>query len=261
MSPARRLSLKKMRLGKGVGIAVLMAGTALSAFLIWYGQIPRWKAPADDRYPIQGIDVSYYQGEIDWQEMVHQDISFAFIKATEGSLYTDPCFEKNWEQACLTGLSCGAYHFFSFDSPGETQAKHFIQTVGSLEGRLPPVLDVELYGPYFGSPPARGEVQFQLKILIEMLTEEYGRAPILYATQKAYRLYLQDAFPECDIWIRDVYLSPRLPDGRDWTFWQFSDRGQLKGYSGDEKHIDMNVFAGSTEEFQFYLEHNAVKNP
>lgn len=76
--------------------------------------------------------------------------------------------------------------------------------------------------------------------------------PIIYATVKSYKLYLADAFQEYDIWIRNVITSPRLSDGREWTFWQYTDRGKLEGYQGDEKYINMNVFHGSREDFLKY---------
>lgn len=230
----------------------------VAVFLIWYGRTPRWNAPKADRYPVRGIDVSRYQGDIDWEILAAQGMRFAFIKATEGSSFVDPCFQKNWQNAELTALQCGAYHFFSFDSSGETQAEHFIGTVGSLRGKLPPVIDVELYGDKFRSPPERETVQSQLQAMVERLTTAYGTAPILYSTQRAYRLYLKDAFEQCDIWIRDVYFQPKLRDGRKWTFWQYSDRGQLDGYVGKEKYIDINVFHGSEEEFAAYLENRKV---
>lgn len=127
-----------------------------------------------------------------------------------------------------------------------------------MRGKLPPVIDVELYGDKFRSPPERETVQSQLQAMVERLTTAYGTAPILYSTQRAYRLYLKNAFEQCDIWIRDVYFQPKLRDGREWTFWQYSDRGQLDGYVGKEKYIDINVFHGSEEEFAAYLENRKV---
>lgn len=54
-------------------------------------------------YPVHGIDVSHYQGEIDWAAMKQQGMDFAYIKATEGSAHEDECFDKNWEQAKAAG--------------------------------------------------------------------------------------------------------------------------------------------------------------
>ena len=63
-------------------------------------------------------------------------------------------------------------------------------------------------------------------------------------------MYLQGAFDEYPLWIREVYLWPALTlPGRDWTFWQYSDKGRLEGYQGEEEWIDLNVFHGGEEEF------------
>jgi len=233
--------------------AVGAVGTALALLLglTYYGVLrpTRWIA---ERYPVHGVDVSSYQGDIDWPTLAAQDIAFAFIKATEGSSLTDRCFAYNFEQARLAGLRVGAYHFFSFDSPGETQAAHFIATVPKTAGMLPPVIDVEYYGDYFADPPTADRVTPQLQTLIDRLTAHYGTPPILYATGRAYTRYLKGNYPECAIWIRDVYTPAALPDGRDWAFWQYDDHAVLMGYDGDERYIDMNVFRGTREEFERY---------
>lgn len=104
--------------------------------------------PSTAAYPVRGVDVSAYQGQIDWETLADQGLSFAFIKATEGSSFEDPRFRENWTGARSAGLRVGAYHFFSFDSPGASQAQNFIGAVQGFEGMLPPVVDVELYGAH-----------------------------------------------------------------------------------------------------------------
>ena len=94
--------------------------------------------PDPEKYPVVGVDVSSYQGTIDWKTLASQNVSFAFIKATEGSSTIDAYFEKNWAGASETNLRIGAYHFFSFESPGETQADLFCSTVTLVDNMLPP---------------------------------------------------------------------------------------------------------------------------
>ena len=80
-------------------------------------------------------------------ELKEQNIEFIYIKATEGSTSQDDRFAENWENAEKAGLLSGAYHFFSYDSAGKTQAENFINTVGKdIKGRMLPVVDVEYYG-------------------------------------------------------------------------------------------------------------------
>lgn len=219
--------------------------------LIWNGTI-LLNNPSHSRYPVRGVDVSRYQGQIDWELLASNDISFAYIKATEGSSYVDSCFSYNYEEARQTSLRVGAYHFFSYDSEGQTQAAHYIDVVEKTDDMLPPMIDLEFYGDKEQNPPEQDQVRQELTVMLDRLEEYYGMKPIIYATEKSYKLYLADAFQEYDIWIRNVITSPRLSDRREWTFWQYTDRGKLEGYQGDEKYIDMNIFHGSREDFLKY---------
>ena len=242
----------KLKSGKGIfSIILLIVIGLLLAFYLWLQGI---YIPNDDRakqYPVKGVDVSSYQGEIDWL-ILQKDLQFAFMKATEGSGFIDPYFKKNWKAANETTLRVGAYHFFSFDSKGATQADNFIKAVPIKNSSLPPVIDVEFYGDKEKNPPDPNQVKIELQTMIDELGEHYGKNVILYTTLEAYELYIQNDFEECDIWIRDVISKPSLPDQRDWTFWQYTDREQLEGYSGEEKFIDVNVFSGSESEFEQY---------
>ena len=207
--------------------------------------------PNRERYPVRGVDVSSYQGDIDWELLASQDIQFAFIKATEGSSYVDPYFEKNYSSAIKTNLRIGAYHFFSFESSGKTQAENFCEKVSYTDSMLPPVLDVEYYGSYSSLSGAELEnVRSELRICIDEIEKHFGITPVIYATQKSKNEIIGDEFSDCDLWIRSVYL--RVSDNMNWSFWQYSDRQKLDGYNGEEKYIDMNVFNGNLEEFRQY---------
>ena len=206
-------------------------------------------------FPVQGVDVSHYQGDIDWKVLQMQNIDFAYIKATEGSRHVDEKFVENWKNASRTSLKIGAYHFFSFDSEGENQAENFIRTVGTLEGKLIPVIDVEYYGDKFRNPPEKEKVVKELKDMCACLEQEYGAKPMLYTTNTVYRKYLKGEFDfeEYPLWIRDVYFTPDITIQDQWTIWQYSDTSILKGYRGDEKFIDVNVFRGDLEELNDLL--------
>lgn len=98
------------------------------------------------QYPVWGVDVSHYQGEIDWEQFKRQGVQFAYIKATEGSGFVDDRYASNRESAGAAEIYVGAYHFFSFDSPASSQAEHFISTVGDLDGALPPQWTLSIMG-------------------------------------------------------------------------------------------------------------------
>lgn len=235
-----------------IGIFILVILGVISYVLVWNGEIILNSFSAS-KYPVKGVDVSSYQGDIDWQTLSSQDISFVFIKATEGSSFVDKYFADNYAEAQKTDLSVGAYHFFSYDSAGITQAENFINTVAPHVGMLPPVIDLEFYGNKTENPPTKEYVDEQLKEMLNALEAHYKMKPIIYATETTYELYLVNDYQEYDIWIRNVITTPKLSDGRTWKFWQYTNREKLDGYIGKEKYIDMNVFHGNIEEYNAYL--------
>lgn len=222
--------------------------------LIWFKRVYDGEIiandPDPDKYPVMGVDVSRYQGNIDWDTLAAQNVTFAFIKATEGSSHADPYFDFNWKEAQNSGIYAGAYHFFSFESSGETQAQNFIETVGALDGLLPPVVDLEFYGDYTESPLSKKETREILDGLLKGLEDYYGVKPIIYTTTRAYYSYiLGGGYGDYPLWMRDTYMEPMVR----WTFWQYSDKGSLEGYDGvqadkTEMYIDLNVYHGSLEE-------------
>ncbi len=251
--------LKRKTLKTAILVASVMLALGLTLFaLVWNGVVIL-NGHRANRFTIKGVDVSSYQGNIHWNTLSSQNISFAFIKATEGSTFVDPCFEYNFKEAQKTSLAVGAYHFFSYDSEGKTQAENFINTVVPFDGMLPPVIDLEFYGDKEQNPPGRAEVEPQLKTMLHLLEQHYGQKPIIYATEKSYGLYLSNEYEDYDIWIRNVISKPRLSDNKTWTFWQYTNRDRLDGYKGKEKYIDVNVFNGTADEYNAYLEENAYK--
>jgi len=242
----KRKRIKWIILGSACAL-VATFGMLLYCGVIWFNN------PSPQQYPVSGVDVSSYQGVIDWNVLSQQDIGFAFIKATEGSSSQDKRFNYNWENASNTKLKIGAYHFFSYDSSGTAQADNFIQTVPKSMDALPPVIDIEFYRDKEKNPPSKQAANQILDDLLNKLENHFGKKPIIYATQKSYELYIKGAYESYPIWIRDVIKTPTLPDKRNWTFWQYSPRKVLKGYSGEEKYIDMNVFNGTKSDFENFV--------
>ena len=237
-------------------IICLMTGLCIIAVLLCFGVI-QINRPSYERYPVRGVDVSRYQGEIDWEILFKQGIKFAYIKATEGSSHIDERFTSNWEQAQKTALRIGAYHFFSMDSPGEKQAELFCSIVTPVQSMLPPVIDFEPYGRYTSLKDLDTEaLASELEQCLATIQERYDLTPIIYTTQDWYP-FIHERFPYNDIWIRSVYGKPGNDIG--WTFWQYSNRTKLEGYTGTERYIDMDAFCGSVEEFNNYQNSNAPK--
>ena len=230
-------------------ILVILAAVAVAALMLlrWRGLILLSHEAAPDQWEVFGVDVSSYQGEVDWSVLAEQGVEFAFIKATEGSTLQDRQFRSNWEGAQAAGVRPGAYHFLSYDSPGDTQAENFIDQVPVTQGALPPVVDIEFYGSYLEDLPEKEHVHAILDPLLERLEEHYGVKPILYVTYRSYYRYLAgEGYGDYPIWCSSLTVFPLMPR---WDFWQYSHTARLDGYTGSQQQIDLNIFRGSREQF------------
>lgn len=223
--------------------------------LIHWGTIRPNRHLVPGRY-CKGVDISHYQGRVDMDMLSLQGIDFIYVKATEGSKTVDEYYARNAQNAMDAGLLSGAYHFFSFDSAGRTQAQHFIQTIGSQDGNLIPAVDIEYYGNKRKNPPKIDDVTSSLQECLDLLEEEYHQKPVIYTTLSFYHKYIRGRFQEYPLWIRNVYFPAVISVGKNWTFWQYDDKTALVGYEGDEKYIDKNVFHGDWNKLEKLKVHN-----
>ena len=224
-------------------LVTVVTAVFLSVFLLAKQKkifINKWFV--DEETSIIGVDVSSYQAEINMNELKEHNIKFIYIKATEGSTSQDDRFAENWKNAKKAELLSGAYHFYSYDSEGRTQAENFIRTVGTdLKGRLLPAVDVEYYGDKEQNPPEKTDVIRELKIYLEMIEKEYGVKPLIYTRSDIYEKYIKGEFDEYKIWMSSLYTPLSWNYKDDWYIWQYLNRGELEGYTGGEKFIDLNV--------------------
>lgn len=197
-----------------------------------------WWSPQASRY-VQGVDVSWHQGPIDWRALAADDVAFAYIKATEGGDYVDPRFAFNWDEAGKAGLYRGAYHFFTLCRPGAQQAAHFIATVPRVDGALPPALDLEHKGPCREGPTLT-DVPGEAIVFLDIVEAHYGVRPIIYTTREYHDLHLQTLSGE-RFWLRSLFSPPRYRD-TEWVIWQHHNRGHKNGVEGP---IDLNAFRGN----------------
>ena len=209
----------------------------------------RWRAlygevNYPEGYDIHGIDVSHYQGEIDWEVLRNQGtiddcpIRFVMIKATEGTTNIDENFEDNFFQAREYGFTRGAYHFYSTRTAAADQARFFIQNVKLEKGDLPPVLDVE------HKPQNQSREEFKQSVLqwLRIVEKHYGVKPILYTYYKFKVDNLNDSFfDQYPYWIAHYYVDSVEYQG-PWKFWQHTDAGSLPGIKGP---VDFNIYNGS----------------
>lgn len=194
-------------------------------------------------HAVHGVDVSRWQGDIDWERLRERGANFAYIKATDGVDHIDPMFKKNWNGAAEAGIRRGAYHFFFWCRRASDQAEWFIRNVPKVKGALPPVLDVEWnHQSSCKWKPSRAEVIEKMQVFLDRLERHYGQRPIIYTAPDFYEDNLKGAFPNHPFWLRAVAEHPsKVYPGRDWVFWQYSGSGLSQGVNG---RIDLNVFHG-----------------
>ena len=213
----------------------------------------RWRALYGDAeypegYEIHGIDISHYQGKIDWEQLKNAMIKgcpvrFVIIKSTEGSSRLDENFRENFNQARDFGFIRGVYHFWSNKSTAREQAYYFLDQVHLTDGDLPPVLDIE------HKPADKSVEDFQRAVLpwLHIVEDKYHVKPIIYTYYKFKEQYLSaPVFDDYPYWIAHYYVDKVQYKGK-WKFWQHTDVGKLPGIKG---YVDFNIYNGSYYELK-----------
>ena len=212
-----------------------------------------WSGPRPSSNPVHGIDISTWQGRIDWPTAQANGVNFAFMKATEGGDRVDPAFATNWANAAAAGVPRGAYHFFYNCGPADQQARWFIDNVPRSAAALPPVLDME-WTPRSPTCPGKRpaeQVRADARRFLTLVQSHYGRRPILYTTLDFFKENQMWTLTGVDFWLRSTSAHPSESyPGQHWTFWQYSGTGAVPGVAGK---VDLNVFAGSRTDWARWL--------
>ncbi|SDZ86674.1 glycoside hydrolase family 25 protein [Bizionia paragorgiae] len=171
---------------------------------------------------VWGIDISHHQKSIDWDVLVSENKpDFIFLKSTEGVTHQDSKYKAYKKKAQQKGILTGAYHFFSYSTPGKAQAENFIKHSELTESDLIPVLDVE----YIKSRKSYKSKVGEIKAFCEAIKAEYGMFPIIYCECDYKNKVLGSDFDTYTFWISDLYKSPSC----DYAFWQYTDSGRVNG--------------------------------
>ncbi|VVB45928.1 Glycoside hydrolase family 25 (fragment) [Beijerinckiaceae bacterium RH CH11] len=209
--------------------------------------------PAPTDFAIQGIDVSKYQGDVDWTAVANSGVRFAYIKATEGGDYLDEKFRQNWELSRASGIARGAYHFAYWCRPAQEQAAWFLANVPNDPSALPPVLDVE-WNPQSRTCPhklPREQALAMMHTILSAMEQAYGKRPVIYTSVDFHRDVLQGEFQDYPMWVRSVRAYPSVKYGdRRWNFWQHTATGSVPGVRG---YVDRNCYYGSLDDWQHWL--------
>jgi GH25 family lysozyme M1 (1,4-beta-N-acetylmuramidase) len=196
-----------------------------------------------------GIDVSYYQENINWNSVKNAGVKWAIIRVSDGSTFVDPKFQQNWSGAKNAGVIRGAYQFFRPNQDPIAQANLLLNTMGPLEpGDLPPVIDVEATG---GLSPAT--VAARVGQWIQRVESVTGRKPIIYTGKYFWQDNVQSAaFSSYPLW-HAQYTTATCANIADqwstWTMWQYTDSGTVAGVPGP---VDTNRFNGDLAALQAF---------
>lgn len=202
-------------------------------------------------YYVKGIDLSHHNPIINWQIAAEENITFAYIKATEGSTHEDRNYPYNYDLASKTNVHVGSYHFYSFGVSGKEQAKHFIRVAKCKSGDMIPAIDIEhsAANPYSKDKDYIANVISELKILANELYEHYGVNPVIYTNRDCYKLYIDGNFPDNLIWMSDLDGEPSEKI-ENWRIWQFTHKGKFPGV---KDNVDLNYYRYSYAEFEELL--------
>ena len=194
---------------------------------------------------IKGVDVSYYQGNIDWAAAKADGVEYAFVRVSDGTGFEDPKFDQNWAGTRANGILRGAYQYFRPNEDPIAQANLLLARIGTPEANdLPPVIDVETT-----SGMGAAQVETSVRAWVEHVTAALGKPPIIYTGMYFWR----DEVGAPDLTTSPLWHAqyssvscPNIaPPWSSWAFWQFTSSGRVEGIAGN---VDVNRFNGTQAE-------------
>jgi len=182
-----------------------------------------------------GIDVSHYQGDIDWDRLINKSsvkISFVFCKATEGTTLLDKKWEGNCRELRERNIPIGAYHYFKPNSDAAKQAQFFLKHYRPNQSDLPPVVDVEEES----SSPIK--LRNDVKQWMDIVRQKTGRQPIIYTNYYMFSTIFEPHFQNYTFWIANYSDRPERMQDERIQYWQYTDQGMVPGI---DDNVDLNM--------------------
>lgn len=178
----------------------------------------------------RGIDVSKYQGAINWKKVAAtKKVAFVYVKATEGTTIQDPNYKANIKGARDAGIPVGSYHLYSSKTTAYQQFENFKSVVKKDDQDLIPVLDIEAYH-------SKGLNMERVDKLLELMEKEYGAKPMIYTSEKVVEDHFNvKKYKDYPIFIANYHYFPKFR----FTLWQFSESERVNGIQGN---VDMSEF-------------------
>lgn len=190
-----------------------------------------------------GIDISHYQGKIDWSEMrtSHHPIEYVFIRSTMGVNGKDMHYKRNWKNAKKYNYIRGAYHYYRPNENSTKQFNNFKSVVNLEDGDFVPILDIEKESKYGRKKLLEGVLNW-----LKLAEEEYGVKPMIYTGLTFYQHVLKGYVDDYPLWIA-AYSGKHRLKGVKWNFHQFTEKVSVKGI---RTTVDGNDFQGDMNELK-----------
>ena len=203
--------------------------------------IPVFAFPPSDEKIYQGIDVSEWQGRINFKEVAESGIEVVYIRASEGTTYIDPYFMDNYRGAKENGIRVGFYHFLTATTTekAEREAKFFVSNIKGLEPDCKLAMDFEVFNGL-----GREEINRISKVFLEKVEELSGKECVIYSdASNARDVFDEELAKKYPIWVADYFVDEPANNGKwdSWVGFQYSDKGRIKGISGN---VDRDRFTG-----------------
>ncbi|MDX8362980.1 GH25 family lysozyme [Cytobacillus sp. IB215316] len=183
---------------------------------------------------VKGIDVSHWQGKIDWKDVRSDGIEFVYIKASEGSTIKDPNVESNYNAAKQAGLKVGFYHFGHPSQSATKEVKWFLSVISHFNNDLPHVLDIEQKENL-----DKTDVTNYCEQWLSTIKDLTGKDPILYTYVSFAKENFNNSLSKWPIWIAHygVDTPENIGIWEKWSIFQYTNTGSVKGVEGK---VDMD---------------------
>lgn len=226
-----------MKLAKRILSFLLMLLVTISASVLHVSAIS-----ADTDEVFSGIDVSVYQGDIDFEQVKNSGIEIVYIRAGYGFSVTDPKFEENYTNATKAGLKCGAYYFVTARNTEQAylQATRFAELISGKTFAARPAMDFEEFGSL-----GKNGINIVGLAFMQKLRELTGIVPILYTDAYNASETWDWNFAQFPLWVADYDAEEPYVTSNIWQRYagfQYSDRGEIPGIYGN---VDLDRFTSS----------------
>lgn len=198
----------------------------------------------------EGIDVSGWQGEIDFERVKNSGIEYVYIKASEGSNSIDPYFSRNYREAKRNGLNVGFYHYVTARTvqEAEEEASHFAKTIAGTSPDCKLAMDFEVFGNLTNEEINEISIRF-----LETTQRLTNKEMIVYSdTSNARNIFSKEIADRYELWVAQYGVDEPSDNGKwnTWVGFQYTDTGRVDGINGnvDRNKFTRDVLLNNTEE-------------